>query len=343
MSRRWSPRTASLWRGRSLLPALLLISGLAGPPILSAQENDAQQRRQEPCTVEELEDTEWLDWVHRKVFRSVCSSALWFDSFFGDERVEDQRQETHGWVRGGILLDTQEGARPDARARVKVALPHLQGRVTAYVGRDTESNLISDASDGLEGIPPYFVDTDAEWVLGLGYTPMRSRFRRFNVDAGVAMKWPPNPYLKARYTADLLSGRVSLVRYRHTLFWTGRDGVGTTGRLDLERTLSSRLMLRQFNIGTVSQSTEGLDWQSGLVLYHYLGAGRAIGYLAEVFGETGKDEKLEDFGVRVIYRQNLAREWLFIQAEPGLSWPREHITEPRVAVPGILLAFELNF
>jgi len=100
---------------------------------------------------------------------------------------------------------------------------------------------------------------------------------------------------------------------------------------------------RQFNIGTLQKSTEGLDWQSGLVLYQYLGPGRAIAYLAEVFGATGTDPGLEDFGFRIMYRQNVAREWFFIQAEPGLSWPREDLSESRVAVPGILLAVELNF
>ena len=313
------------------------------PAAVFGQETGAQARRREPCTVEELEDTEWLDWVHRKVFRSVCSSALWFDSFFGDERVDDQRHESHGWIRGGLLLDAQEGVRPDARVSVKLALPRFEGRATAFVGRDTESNLVSDASDGVEGVPPYFVDTEAEWVVGLGFTPMRSRFRRFRLDAGVTMNWPPNPYLKARYTADLLSGRVSLVRYRQTLFWTGRDGLGTTGRLDLERALSPRFMVRQFNIGTLTQATEGLDWQSGMALYHYLGPGRAIAYLAEIFGETGKDERLEDFGFRIMYRQRFAREWFFIQAEPGISWPREEVGEARVAIPGILVAVELNF
>jgi hypothetical protein len=328
---------------RSTLSQILLLSSFVLPPILSAQEAKPQERQREPCTVEELEGTEWLDWIHRKVFRSVCSSALWFDSFFGDERVEEQRQVSHGWIRGGILLDTQEGPRPDVRADLKLALPRLEGRATAYLGRDTESNLISDASDGVEGIPSHFVEAEARWVAGLGYTPMRSRFSRFRLDAGVTMKWPPNPFLKARYTADLFSDRLSLVRYRQTLFWTGRDGLGTTGRLDLERALSPRLMIRQFNIGTLRKSTEGLDWQSGLVLYQYLGPGRAIAYLGEVFGETGRDPGLEDFGFRIMYRQNVAREWFFIQAEPALSWPREDLSESRVAVPGILLAVELNF
>jgi len=325
------------------LSAAVLVACFSLLPVLSGREAGAQERPPEPCTVEELEDTEWLDWIHRKVFRSVCSSALWFDSFFGDERVDEQRQVSHGWIRGGLLLDTQEGVRPDARMSVKLALPRLQGRATAYVGRDTESNLISDASDGVEGVPPYFVETEAEWVVGLGYTPMRSRFRRFRMDAGVTLKWPPNPYLKGRYTADLHSGRVSLVRYRQTLFWTGDDGVGTTGRLDLERALSPRLMLRQFNIGTVSQVTEGLKWQSGLALYHYLGPGKALAYLAEIFGESGREESLRDFGLRIIYRQSVAREWFFLQAEPGLSWPWEEEGQARVAVPGILLAFELSF
>jgi len=52
---------------RSSLAQTLMSSSFALPSILSAQEAKPQERQREPCTLEELEDTEWLDWIHRKV------------------------------------------------------------------------------------------------------------------------------------------------------------------------------------------------------------------------------------------------------------------------------------
>ena len=57
---------------------------------------------------------------------------------------------------------------------------------------------------------------------------------------------------------------------------TDGEGFGFTSRIDLERLLAERFLLRWTGLGTISQDTEGVKWFSNATLYQNLGDGRAF-------------------------------------------------------------------
>ena len=133
------------------------------------------------------------------------------------------------------------------------------------------------------------------------------------------------------------------MRFRQTAFWRGDGGLGTTTSLDLERLLSPSRHLRWRSVGTVSEEARGLDWKSTLTLYQYLGRSRAFAYQAEIDGETDAPVTVEDVGLRIIYRQSVARPWLFGEIQGLVRWPRDEPSQSRRASFGIGIGFELLF
>jgi hypothetical protein len=147
-----------------------------------------------------------------------------------------------------------------------------------------------------------------------------------------------------RYRHDFALSERLMLYFHETLFWTNRDGFGATTDVALDRVLTPKLMSRFDNVGTVSQSTSGLDWRSSYTLYRSLEHQQAIG--AQVFarGETRAEVPLHEFGLNAIYRRPLGRDWLFGEGIVGYSWPREHLDQPRegslLVGIGVEIAFE---
>ena len=138
-------------------------------------------------------------------------------------------------------------------------------------------------------------------------------------------------------------GIQAAIRLRETVFWTNRDGFGSTSSFDFDHLLSRVLLFRWGSVGTVSEETEGLDWRSALVLYHNLRGHRAIAYETFVRGETEWVE-LKEYGARAIYRQSLlGRPWLYGELVTGYSWPRLDPEDERQGSFSIGVGLELHF
>ena len=63
----------------------------------------------------------WLSQVRAGIYRTLCSSAAWFDGFFGNARFDDEYQAMHGSVAVGASWDERDhGIRVCASARAYV-------------------------------------------------------------------------------------------------------------------------------------------------------------------------------------------------------------------------------
>lgn len=354
---------------RSVTPALLLL--LLAPPGLAASTAVAPQDEPVPeeapatdktaatdatadgkpkltikdvCQLPDLGNVSWIDRMHHAIYRSVCGSAFWFDSFFGEEEAYRQRDATFGRAGLSPHWSEKDGFQVKGRFKAKINLPRLEKRLNAFFGNYDENEFETDRTPTFGGLPQVFQqNTDQEWLVGLGYSPLRGKHRLVDIDAGVKLDFPVDPFVRVRSQRFHFFNEVSLLRFRQTLFWRGELGFGTTSHLILERLLAKRLHVRWSNLGTIAQEIEGVGWESRLTLYHYLGGSRAFAYELSIRGETEAPVTVETYGFEVIYRQSAFREWFFIEARSGLAWPRYEPEETREPSFGLGFGFELIF
>jgi hypothetical protein len=296
------------------------------------------------CDLPDLASVAWIDRMHHAVYRSVCGSAFWFDSFFGEEDAYRQRDATFG--RAGLAphWSEQDGFELKVRFKAKIHLPRLEKRLNAFLGNYDEDEFEQDRSPSFGGLPQVFQqNTDQEWLAGLGYSPLRGKRRRIDIDAGVKLDFPLDPFVRVRSQRYHFFNEVSLLRFRQTLFWRGERGLGTTSHLDIERLLARNLHVRWSNLGTIAEAFDGVDWESRLTLYHYLGGSRAFAYELSVKGETEAPVTVESYGFEMIYRQSAFRDWFFLELRGGLAWPRYLPEEIREESFGVGFGFELLF
>src|SRR5690606_4605474 len=99
---------------------------------------------------------------------------------------------------------------------------------------------IADRTEGLAIRSAIFdVDSDDEWLAGLGWSPPGKFGSKFDLRFGAKVKSAPEVYVQGRFRANRFFGERSVLRFRETLFWESReDGFGATTGLDFDHVLS---------------------------------------------------------------------------------------------------------
>jgi hypothetical protein len=318
---------------------------LAACLLLLASAADAAGQGAAPCPEFAGSEEPWLDRARAGVEHGVCVSAWHFDSLFGDREDEElgETARNFGRLRLGATWDERDGLDPELRLRATIPLPMLQRRLRAVVGRETDEEFIEDAPRELADDPLFGDDSDANWLLGLGYDPIRGRNTRLSLGAGVKLQTPLNPYLKTSYRYYTTVTDEMLLRAQQTIFWETVEGLGTSTRAGFDWLLKQERMLRWSNYLKLTEQTRGTYWTSNLTLYQRLADMRAIALRTGVRGETGRGYSPVEYEAQVIYRQPFLRDWLFVEVRGGGGWLRTKKAEPREFVPEAAVIFEMVF
>jgi hypothetical protein len=286
-----------------------------------------------------------VDDARRLLHETLCGASLWFDGLFGEGRDVAAARSVYGRLELATTYSEAEGTKVRVRLRLRAQFPNLENRLEAFLGReDDEEDVIRGREEGL-GLSSQFlnVETREHWLGGLGYSlPGNYKVKR---DFRIGLKGgrEPEVFAQGRLRRNFLIGPRDALRLRETLFWTNRDGFGSTSSVDYDHLLSRTLLFRWGSVGTVSESTDGLDWRSALVLYNNLQGRRAIAYEAFVRGET-EEVELKEYGLRTIYRQSLlGRPWLYGELVAGYSWPQLEVDAEREGSALIGFGIELHY
>ncbi len=310
----------------------------------AADSRDDEEKAVNPCRPDG-EGGAWIDIVQRGIFRSVCSSARWFDGFFGDARFDQEAERTWGRLSVDAIHDEHEGFDGKVRFKAEVSFPNFDRRINAFFGREEEEVFVSGRNEGIEGLPELFRDdVDRDWLVGLGYRPVRGSgtSNRIDLRVGVRVRFPLEPFVQGRFRRHWFLSDTRLFRFRNTLFWRNQRGFGNTVSLDFEEILARPVLVRWNGAATFSESTDGVDWTTGITLYHSIGDLEAFSHTFYVEGETDAEVGLERFGVRTIYRRQMLREWFFGELIGGVNFPRNP-GEDRVTSWELGFGFEIRY
>jgi hypothetical protein len=275
--------------------------------------------------------------------RSLCITALWFDDFFGDRRVASEREGSWGRLRVGGTWDDQDGTEPTAGLRSKLALPRMERKLHALIGRDEPDPLAEEEHGSIDPISDDFGTIDEEWLTGLEYEPIRGDRHDLDFGVGVRFSTPVDPYARLRYRFQESLGTHWLFRQQLSPFWRDSTRFGVASRIDVDHWARPSLLLRLSGAAAITELSEGVEWIAGPVLYQRLGESRAISYRLTSEGASDSSEPSTIHRLDTLLRQRIHREWLILEVGPRFEWRHPSAEEPRELVPGLRLALELRF
>jgi hypothetical protein len=289
---------------------------------------------------------QWIDRAHGGLHAFLWRSAMRVDRWFGAAESEDvYARNTRGSITPIVLWDEFNGFDQKFRFRVRMPLPHLGERYNAFIGTFSRDEFVTEREQESGAIPRQrsggAVDED-ETLLGIQYRE-RDTGARFEADAGMRIRSPLDPFVKAGYRFELATRNHFLFTFREIGFWQNSEGFGFTSRIDVERALGVDSLIRWSAAGTISQETEGVRGYSALTWYRALANEQGIAAQIFTSGEFDAPVPLGEYGLRLAYRKRIFRDWLVLELRPSLTWPREERDQPREASWGFGIGLEMFF
>ncbi len=337
-----------------LAPACLLL--LAAWP-LAAQQGDAQsvplepyqeypREAPRPCDQIYVSEHEMIDVTRERVEELVCRAALWMDGIGGDSGDVLAARRSRGRLETSYYWSQFAGAEFRVRAKVRVELPLLKRRLSAFIGLDNEDDFVQSRSEGFALRSEFpSLDDDDDWLAGLGYRfPGSGRVFQSDFRIGAKRLTDTKVFVQQRMRLLAYSDDNDIWTLRETLFWTNKDGFGSTTGSDWMHVISDELLARWDNVATVTQETEGLDWRSAAILYRGLqpeGSGLALELFSR--GETRHPVPVREYGARVLYRYPLFEQRLFVEFINGYSWPKIDPEIEREGSYGVGIGLQMPF
>lgn len=269
--------------------------------------------------------------TRRRVEEMVCTASMWFDGLFGDHYYISESRKINGTLELSDNYSQFYGNQMRLRFNAQVPLPNLNHHLSAFIGRDDDEDFVHDRFDNTtlrNNFPK--VDDHEKVFAGLGYSlPGNDRFDT-NFRAGLRGGIRPEAFVQSRVRYNVYADDNDLVNVRATPFYTTRDRLGVTVGADYSHVLNKKMLFRFGNVGTLSQTTKGLDWRSTLTVYQALLKIRSgLAYELFIRGETGDDVPLHEYGVQSTFRHPMFGGKLYGEWALGYSFPREDLKDHR--------------
>ncbi len=297
--------------------------------------------------VEEMPSDAWYDQTQAYISESVCSSAVWFDHFFANER--DEAENVNRYIRLTTTTSYRkvEGFESNIRLSGRVEFPNVEKKLHLLLESERDKDAMDVLSQGNQTTHLLNKNNaNKNNSVGLRWDVSQKPNSSFSMQAGLRFNKTINLRLQGRYRYTYPLEEDSLARLTQTVFWEGNEGVGENTRLDLEKLLAPQTLLRfSQNVG-ISEVSKGKEWLSEVALFHHFTKEKAGALTLWASGATKPTDNisgLEETGFSVRYRQSFYRPWLFFEIEPHYRWVRKEFTRDYQPSPGIIARVEIQF
>jgi hypothetical protein len=318
----------------------------APPPEAKTVTSERPQPQADPCFTVRVAGETWLDQVHDYVDRKLCQPAVWFDDFFGEDRVlEDVRPTMFIRLRNSARWTEGQGVDLIGHYRLRYRLPQMEKLL-----KRAKFYIISESSaDKFTTQPGQPVDpgVDPETGVRKPIIGIRVNFFRWlrslvSIDTGIKVRVPLDPFVRMRYQYTKPFGEVYLVRFTAALLYRYVEHFTETSQLDFERKMTTFTLIRWSNYVTYAEGTAGITWNTGISLLTQLSPKNAISYDTSMWGVNRPAWTIDNYRVGIKFRRNFHRTWLFFELEPEVTWPKD-ASGRRNATYAFMATLEIQF
>jgi hypothetical protein len=292
-----------------------------------------------PAPAETKPPANWVDDSHEYLCQSVVESAEWFDSFFGDERIEEEALGHRVRMRLGLRYEEGGELKPRLGFSAKLVLPNLDDRVQIVIDSLAQED---EPILGRDRIEQSFENADDNIDIAAATRVRLHQDEKTPIDLDVGLKLHSGdvePFVKLR-------GRTLVIRdwlaFRWTQFgfYQSGDGFGERSRFDLDVARSEKQLLRGSTEVTWSEVSRGVDLSGQISYFRYKEKEQGAAGVGVFVDGQSDPETVEDYGVFLKLRRSIYRDWLYVELEPELHFPKIDDYDP---APRVTLRFEVIY
>ncbi len=257
-----------------------------------------------------------LDRTQRTLAARLIDTVERFDQFFGDERLNEEADQTRFSVQLGLLVDEKEGARLEQRFRLHLELPNLQRHLLLFLEDAFESENPSRPS----ALVAAAGDSRPLAGLRLAFTRL-GRFRA-QADAGARLGSESQAFLRGRLSL-LKTREVWECRLTQTVTWFTRDGWVVASEARWTQSLAGDRLLRSTTRLEWREDSDGVAPSQSVEFFQAVG--RQRGHRFAVRGRWPETSHCHSalYSADYTLRLRLGRDWLYLDMGPGVEFAQD--------------------
>ncbi len=274
-------------------------------------------------------------------FERAMTESMRLNRFFSDpQRFEEEvrvnrlRLRTDGFWRSGFGTDF------DFNLRGRFVLPKTDNRLVLLLSGDFDRALGSEDNPLQADIKSLLEPEDdrEDGVLAIqGFLAATERFN-ISVQAGGRLRGgDPIAFIGPRYrqtfAIDKWAARV-LLQSR----WFTDEGFALRGFVDFERSFNKRFFLRVTPRADWSEEDDGIFYGVDVDLAQRFSSAAVLRYQVGIQTATEPRHEITQVTLRLNYRRQVWRDWLFLEFAPEVSFPSDQDYE---ITPGFFLRADI--
>ena len=272
------------------------------------------------------------DRVQKNISENINSAAQWIDSFFDDERFIAEDATTKIRLRQSVFLEHDESPEHKTKLSLSIDIPKTKKRLRVFVASEDDTNKTPDT------LFNRVENSDEASAAGIQYFAKASKKRNLSLTTGIKLdstEFFIGPRFRRTFKFDTWN-----LRFTQRLRWFSSKGWEATTRFDYERLLSEKMFFRHTVDGRWREEDAGYRYEIRPSLIQQLHSKKAIEYQWNNLFKTSPNHRLDSSVLRVRYRRNLKRKWLFYEINPQIAMRNDEDFEPKA---GITFQIEVVF
>jgi len=277
-------------------------------------------------------DYNTADQVQRGISENINSAAQWIDSFFDDDRFIAEDATTKLRLRQSVFLEHDESPEHKTKVNLSIDIPKTKKRLRVFIASEDDTNKTPDT------LFNRVENSEETSAAGVQYFAKASEKRNLSLTTGIkldSIEFFIGPRYRRTFKFDTWN-----LRFTQRLRWLSSKGWEATTRFDYERLLSEKLFFRHTIEGRWRENDEGYRYEIRPSLIQQLHSKKAIEYQWNTLFKTSPNHRLDSSVLRVRYRRNLKRKWLFYEINPQIAMRNDEDFEPKA---GITFQIEVVF
>ena len=282
----------------------------------------------------------WLDKPRDYLSERFVTLSTKVDRYFADERVFQESRTSYLRFYGDLVLGKSGTSSFNPQLQAKVVLPALEKRLHILLESNTDvtGELPSSSVITQKRVPDVNVPSNFGAAVQVQVTD--TPHWNINTDAGLrfhGLSLPPFFRVRVSRVQNVHNWQF---RFTEAAYWYEQSGMGESTQYNADYKFSDHYLGRSSTQAIWSDHDQQFTFEQDLTLFNPIDASHALSYGASVYGASQPNSHVTDYAVSVTWRTRVHREWLFLNVQPGLSWPEDkafHFT------PTILFRVEAIF
>jgi hypothetical protein len=261
----------------------------------------------------------FLDSPQAYLASTVEGMARRIDKFFIEDEVF--YESSGSYLRLIYSRIFEEGGKQSSlnRVRFKLRLPETQKRLKVFLEsspRDEPYNVTTQTENFPESVTEeddYIVGIQSESGEGFGW--------KYKPRIGAHLGSSVEPFVQFKFSREDKLGQWTL-SWDEIPYWDDSVGWGFDSSLVFNRKIDERNLFRSSTFAGWKNATEMFDLSQVFALFHTFSSRRAISFYTGAYGVSEPTTQVTQYLVGSIYRQNIHKDYLFIEIEPQIRYQR---------------------